>query len=74
MTNNLQFEAVYEKGVLRPLGPEIRASMIDDALVAYAQREVASMKEIPSLEEIRRQLSSIKGSMAEVIISERGDY
>ena len=95
MTHNLQFEAVYENGILRPLGPvdlveservtvsvspvkpnrdKRRASMIDQTLVAFAKAEIASMKEVPSLEEIRRQLSSIKGSMAEAIIAERGEY
>jgi predicted DNA-binding antitoxin AbrB/MazE fold protein len=87
----VQFEAVYEDGVLRPLGPvelyeservtvsispakSSRAGMIDQALLAHARAEVAGMTDIPTLEELRRQLSSIRGSMAEAVIAERGEY
>ena len=95
MPQSIQFDAIFENGILRPLGPvdlveservtvsvspaklnrdEIRASMIDQTMLAHAKAEIAAMKQVPSLEEIRRQLSSFKGSIAEVIVAERGDY
>ena len=86
-------EAVYEHGVLRPLGPldlkeaeqvtvsisnSSRHRSIDDMIahdfVAYARAHVAKLDRIPTLEEVRRGLSSIEGSMSEFIIAERGEY
>ena len=57
------------------LGPEGRLSaVVDHQFVAYARAEIAAMKDIPTLEEVQRQLSTIEGSMSEAIIAERGDY
>jgi len=80
-------EAVYEHGVLRPLEPLTLAESqrvkltISDAgtghssrdmeFLKWAQAEVAAMEHIPSLEEVRRIMSKIPGSMAEDIIAER---
>ena len=50
------------------------SAMVDHQFVAYARAEVAAMNDIPTLEEVQRQLSTIEGSMAEAIIAERGDY
>jgi len=50
------------------------SAMVDHQFVAYARAEVAAMKDIPTLEEVQRQLSSIQGSMSEAIIAERGEY
>ena len=45
--------------------------IIDHDLVATAEAEAEG--EIP-LEELRKRLSKIRGSMSDVVIEERGDY
>lgn len=50
------------------------SAKLDHQFVAYARAEVATMKVIPTLEEVQRQLSTIAESMSEAIIAERGDY
>ena len=84
-----EVEAIYENGVLRPLGPLalkesqtvrlfIAASpgraRIDESLLKRAKAEVAASPDGPTLDEIRRRLSVIPGSMADVVGAERGDY
>lgn len=87
-----QVEAIYENGILRPLGPvnlheaekvllsiskpteDQSTAMLDQQFIAYARAEVARMGAVPSIEEVRQRLSKIEGSMAEFIISERGEY
>jgi predicted DNA-binding antitoxin AbrB/MazE fold protein len=49
------------------------ASMIDHAFVERARREVEAMEHIPTLEEVRRILSKIPGSLSADIIAERED-
>jgi putative addiction module CopG family antidote len=51
----------------RPPQPEI-----DEEAIEYCTREIAG-KEIPSLEDVRRALAKIPGSMAQVVIEERGE-
>ena len=87
-----QVEAIYEDGMLRPLGPvNLREAekvllsiskpaenpstdMLDHQFIEYARSEVAKMAAVPSIEEVRRRLAKIEGSMAECIIAERGEY
>ena len=84
-----EVEAIYENGVLRPLGPLalkesqtvrlfIAASpggaRIDGSLLARAKAEAAASPGRPTLDEIRRRLSVITGSMADVVAAERGEY
>ena len=87
-----QVEAIYEKGMLRPLqplrlkelekvhlavSPSVPSSleeMTDQTLLEYARTRIASLERSPTMEETREKLSAIKGSMAETIVSERGDY
>ena len=82
----LQFEAVYEGGVLRPLRPldlkeheRVMVSVSESRpgpAVEYLERirrEVADQGPAPGLEEVQRRMAKIPGSMAELIIAERGD-
>ena len=85
-----QGEAVYERGVLRPLEPlplaeaqcvsltisepATGASHRDLDVVERARAEVASLDRIPTIEEVRAALASIPGSLSEDVVSERGDY
>jgi predicted DNA-binding antitoxin AbrB/MazE fold protein len=85
-----QVDAVYERGVLRPLEPlslkesqRVRLtisesstgrSQCDLKLVERARGEVATLKSVPTIEEVRSALSSIPGSLSEDVIRERGDY
>lgn len=46
-------------------------NMLDRNMLAIAERE--GQGEIP-LEELRERLSSIRGPMSEVVMSERGEY
>jgi predicted DNA-binding antitoxin AbrB/MazE fold protein len=79
-------EAIYESGLLRPLSPlnlaeqqrvtvvvqnEDDEDWLDHDAMALAQREG---DETISLEEVRSRLSKIKGSLAETVIAERGEY
>lgn len=83
-------EAVYEHGVLRPLEPLTLAesqrvkltisdpisgcSQPDRGLVERARAEIAAQGVVPTIEEVRLALASIPGSLAESVISDRGDY
>jgi predicted DNA-binding antitoxin AbrB/MazE fold protein len=85
-----QVEAVYENGVLRPLAPveltesqrvtltiicvEAGDELLDVQLLERARAEVATMKDAPTIEEVRAQLATINGSVAETVIAERGEY
>jgi putative addiction module CopG family antidote len=46
--------------------------LIDQEAIAYCAREVEG-KDVPSIEEVRRMLSKIPGSMAQAVIEERED-
>jgi predicted DNA-binding antitoxin AbrB/MazE fold protein len=83
-------EAVYERGVLRPLEPLALAesqrvkvtiseaangrSQRDLAAVEQAKSELAEMGSVPTIDEVRTALASIPGSLAHDVIAERGDY
>jgi len=82
-------EAVYENGVLRPLGPvslqesqhvqlTIQPTGDLDAnhgneLLASIRAEVAAMKSIPTIEQVQQALSAIPGSLVEDFHAERED-
>ena len=83
-------DAVYEHGVLRPLEPltlseSQRVKLIiadvssvgsqpDLNLLERARAEVATMRTVPTIDEVRAALASIPGSLAPDVITERGDY
>ena len=85
-----ELEAVYENGVLRPLGPVGLAesqtvriiiaspsggrSHLDTRVIERARAEVAGVQSTSSIEEIRDLLAAIPGSLAEDVTSERGEY
>jgi hypothetical protein len=46
--------------------------LIDDEFVAYCERET-ERQEIPTIDEVRRMLAKIPGSLAEEIIADRED-
>ncbi len=85
-----EVEAIYENGVLRPLGPValtesqtvrliIAASSggraaLDSRLIERAKAETASAPSVPTIEEVRQLLAVIPGSMADEIAAERGEY
>jgi predicted DNA-binding antitoxin AbrB/MazE fold protein len=85
-----QVEAVYENGVLRPLAPialsesqrvritivgaDADQDMLDRHLLEQAVAEVAAMKDLPTIEQVRTLLSTIPGSVADAVIAERGEY
>jgi predicted DNA-binding antitoxin AbrB/MazE fold protein len=78
-------EAIYERGVFRPLTPlalaeQERVHLIvksghEDWLDADAHR-IAEREEEPdcSLEEARVELAQIPGTWGDDVIAERGDY
>jgi predicted DNA-binding antitoxin AbrB/MazE fold protein len=82
-----QVEAVYEHGVLRPLKPlslaesqrvnltisevVVGRSQADLEFLERVRAEVAAMPRIPTLEEVRKVMSKIPGSMAAEIIASR---
>jgi predicted DNA-binding antitoxin AbrB/MazE fold protein len=85
----LQVEAVYENGVLRPLRPldlkeheRVIVSVsqttptpaaLEGEYIERIKRETQAEGPAPGLEEVQRRLAKIPGSMAELIIAERGD-
>jgi predicted DNA-binding antitoxin AbrB/MazE fold protein len=82
-----QVEAVYEHGVLRPLKPlslaesqrvnltisevVVGRSQADLEFLERVRAEVAAMPHVPTLEEVRKVMSKIPGSMAAEIIASR---
>jgi predicted DNA-binding antitoxin AbrB/MazE fold protein len=83
-------EAIYENGVLRPLEPlslaesqQVTVTISEQdperayrnmEIVEMARRELAGLKRVPTIEEVRDALSAIPGSLSDDIIAERGDY
>jgi len=83
-------EAVYENGVLRPLEPvslaesqRVKLTISDVSngnaerdldLMERAKTEVAALKRVPTIEEVRSALASIPGSLSDDVTAERGDY
>ena len=81
-----KIQAIYENGVLKPLEPlnladheqvsltvqsGESADWLDHDALEWAQAEG---DDTTSLEEVRRRLASISGSMAETVIADRGEY
>jgi Arc/MetJ-type ribon-helix-helix transcriptional regulator len=52
----------------RPVCP----ALIDDEAIAYCAHDVEG-KDVPSIEEVRRSLSRIRGSMSQAVIEQRQD-
>jgi predicted DNA-binding antitoxin AbrB/MazE fold protein/predicted nucleic acid-binding protein len=80
-------QAVYEQGVLRPLEPialeerqEVTVTISDEETIAPDHPLLVSSEEWAdaatddiSLDEVRRALSTIRGSLSEAVIEERRD-
>jgi len=80
-------QAVYEDGVLRPLEPvqledrqEVTLTISDEGNIPHDQPLLASPEEWAaaagdpiSLDEVRRALATIRGSLSEAVIEERRD-
>ena len=49
------------------------ASQLDSELVDRARAEVAVMQQVPTIDEVRRVLSKIPGSLVDDVIAERED-
>ncbi len=58
-----------QRGTDTGLGSESKAA-VDHEAIAYCTRELEG-REIPSVEEVRRMLSKIPGSMSQAVIEER---
>jgi predicted DNA-binding antitoxin AbrB/MazE fold protein len=85
----LRVEAIYEDGVLRPLTPvdltesqrvtiliseaATGPSQPDRELLARARAEVAAMRQVPTIDEVRGVLAKIPGSLADDLNGERED-
>jgi predicted DNA-binding antitoxin AbrB/MazE fold protein len=84
-----QVNAIYENGVLQPLEPlnlpnrqrvsitvESAETANDEDWLDHDAMRMAEAEGDPtiSLEEVRKALSSIPGSLAETVIAERGEY
>ena len=81
----LRVEAIYQDGEFRPLTPvgltesqqgtlliseyATGPSRLDHELVARASAEVAAMERVPNIEEVRRVLSKILGSLVDDVIA-----
>ena len=80
-------QAVYEDGVLRPLEPvpledrqEVTVTISDEGnivrnhpLLASAEEWADAAGDPISLDEVRRALATIRGSLSEAVIEERRD-
>ena len=80
-------QAVYEDGVLRPLEPilleerqEVTVTISDQGdvprdhpLLASSDEWASAAGDPVSLDEVRRALASIRGSLSEAVIEERRD-
>jgi len=83
---SIRFEAVYENGMLRPLEPLALSEhqrvvltlttprvRIDEEYLAAVREQVAKEGPPPGLDEVRRRLAKIPGSMTADFIAERED-
>jgi len=80
-------QAIYEGGILRPLEPvpledqqEVSVTISDEGnvprdhpLLASSDEWASAAGDNISLDEVRRALSTIRGSLSETIINERRD-
>ena len=81
-----EIRAVYENGLFRPLDPvsleehdtvslivqpDAQDGLLDQDLVAWAREEGDPNISLP---DVRQRLSKIKGSLAEALIADRGDF
>jgi predicted DNA-binding antitoxin AbrB/MazE fold protein len=58
----------------KPVKPSwAESAAIDHEFMAYIRAKVAALGTIPTLEEVRRELSVIPGSMVDDFIAERDD-
>lgn len=87
MVMEMTVQAVYEDGVLRPLQPvpfvdrqELTVTISDEGNIPADHRLLVSPEEWANaasddigLDEVRRALSTIRGSLSEAIIDERRD-
>ncbi len=48
--------------------------LIDYKLLDYARGRINSLATVATLDEVRAKLSQVKGSMAALIIEERGEF
>jgi predicted DNA-binding antitoxin AbrB/MazE fold protein len=80
-------EAIYERGVLRPLEPLPLAesqrvsvtisdstaphSLSDPQFLETVRAEAAALRHVPTLEEVQRAMSKIPGSLTEDFTAER---
>jgi predicted DNA-binding antitoxin AbrB/MazE fold protein len=81
-----QFEAIFENGVLRPLEPvslaekeQVKVTVsrsADDEWLDLEYMEACRAEADPTvtLEQVRKVMSKIRGSMDEAIDEDRGDY
>ncbi len=79
-------DAIYEDGLLRPLRPldlpdRERVSVtvesaVDDKWLDHDVTEWARQEGDPtiSLDDVRRRLAGIDGSLSDLVIAERGEY
>jgi hypothetical protein len=87
MVMEMTVQAVYEGGVLRPLQPvpfqdrqEVTVTISDEGnipgdhpLLVPSEEWASAAADDVGLEEVRRALSTIRGSLSEAIIDERRD-
>ncbi len=83
----IQTQAIYENGVLRPLSPlplqerqTVQVMIVDvaeslDELTDWEFIETCRAQSVdaPSLEEVRRLLAGIPGSLSDAVVAERED-
>lgn len=80
------FTAVYEQGVFRPLSPislpeqsTVELQVVRDANPDWLDQEAHGAAESeqgtgPTLDEVRRRLAVVHGSLADDVIALRGEY
>lgn len=81
-----EIRAIYENGLFRPLDPvslaehdtvslvvtsPVEDDILDQDVLAWAREEGDPSI---SLDDVRGRLSKIKGSLAEAVIADRGEY
>lgn len=54
--------------------PDSLDELIDHKLLEYARARTNSLARMPTLDEVHAKLSQVEGSMAELIIAERGEF
>ena len=73
-TLHLKEAARVQVSVSQEDAPDLLDELIDYKLLDYARARTNSLVRVRTLDEVHAKLAQVEGSMAELIIAERGEF